>query len=171
MPLKAQSLTLLLSHYETGRYREIRAWHNDVHRVELQAMVPHIYHSEDLVAPPEYMDARAFTELKWRGGECLSLYWSEGSLEALTEDNRKASQDRRNAGSYHPFQDVVWAARMRAHDAYPRAALGYDVNAAPFAPNTGLVLVVEQIVDPARQAEYAAWLEQDRKSTRLNSSH
>ena len=94
------------------------------------------------------------------GGEYLSLYWSEGSLEELSEDNRKASQNRRNAGSYHPFQDVVWAARMRAHAAYPRAELGYDVNAAPFAPNTGLVLVVEQIADAARRAEYAAWLEQ-----------
>jgi hypothetical protein len=92
------------------------------------------------------------------GGEYLSLYWSEGSLEQLGADNRKASQDRRNAGSYHPFQDVVWAARLRALSAHARDNLGYDVNAAPLAPNAGLVLVVDRLTDPSGSDEYETWL-------------
>jgi hypothetical protein len=86
------------------------------------------------------------------------LYWSEGPLDQLGEDSRKASQDRRNAGSYHPFQDVVWGARLRALSAHPRENLGYDVNAAPLTPNTGLILVADRLSDPHRADEYTNWL-------------
>jgi hypothetical protein len=147
-------------HYLPGEHRHVAEWHNEIHRPEIHGAVPHVFYSQDFVAPPAYVAARQHADLPMAGGEYLSLYWSEGSLEQLGEDNRKASQDRRNAGSYHPFQDVVWAARTRARSVHPRPGLAYDVNAAPFAPNTGLVLIVEEILDPARQAEYEAWIEQ-----------
>jgi hypothetical protein len=157
--LKVQSGSAVMFHYLPGQHQHVVEWHNEIHRPEIHGAVPHVFYSQDFVAPPDYVAAREHADLPMAGGEYLSLYWSEGSLEELGEDNRKASQDRRNAGAYHPFQDVVWAARMRAVGAYPRPGLGYDVNAAPFAPNSGLVLVAEQIVAPTRQVEYAAWVE------------
>ncbi len=158
--MKVVSGSAVMFHYLPGQHRHVVEWHNHIHRPEIHGAVPHVFYSQDFVAPPAYVATRQHANLPMDGGEYLSLYWSEGSLEALTEDNRKASQDRRNAGSYHPFQDVVWAARMRAHAVYARPELGYDANATPFAPNTGLILVVEQFTDPARQNEYAMWLEQ-----------
>ena len=151
-------------HYLPGQHRHVVEWHNWIHRPEIHGAVPHVFYSQDFVAPPAYVAAREHADLPMQGGEYLSLYWSDGSLEAYSEDSRKASQDRRNAGSYHPFQDVVWAGRLSARDAYPRARLGYDVNATPFAPNSGLVLVVEhlsakQLSDATGTADYAAWVE------------
>jgi hypothetical protein len=158
--IKVKSGSAVMFHYLPGQHHHVAEWHNDIHRPEIHGVVPHVFYSQDFVAPPAYVNARQHADLPMSGGEYLSLYWSEGSLEELSEDNRKASQDRRNAGSYHPFQDVVWAARMRAIDAYPRADLGYDVNAAPFAPNTGLVLLAQQLPDASGQSKYAGWLEQ-----------
>jgi hypothetical protein len=156
--LKVQSGSAVMFHYLPGQHHHVAEWHNEVHRPEIQGAVPHVFYSQDFVAPPAYVAARQHANLPMAGGEYLSMYWSEGPLEQLGEDSRKASQDRRNAGSYHPFQDVVWAARLRAVAAHPRPLLGYDVNAAPLAPNTGLVLLAERLVDASRSSAYADWL-------------
>jgi hypothetical protein len=156
--LKVQSGSAVMFHYLPGQHHHVAEWHNEVHRPEIQGAVPHVFYSQDFVAPPDYVAAREHADLPMSGGEYLSLYWSEGPLDQLGEDSRKASQDRRNAGSYHPFQDVVWAARLRARSAQARENLGYDVNAAPLAPNSGLILVADRVVDPGRAEEYANWL-------------
>jgi hypothetical protein len=156
--LKVQSASAVMFHYLPGQHRHVAEWHNEVHRPEIQGAVPGVFYSQDFVAPPAYIAAREHADLPMAGGEYLSVYWSEGSLERLGEDNRKASQARRDAGSYHPFQDVVWAARLRTVGAYSRPGLGYDVNAAPLTPNSGLVLIAERIVDATRAAEYTDWL-------------
>ncbi len=155
MSLKAQSLTLLLSHYETGRYREIRAWHNGVHRVELQAMVPHIYHSEDLVAPSDYMEARAATELKWRGGECLSLYWSDGSAADLGRDVPSVMQRNRDQGYLHGprGQELTYRRRMHVLNATPRPALDIPVDMVPLMPHTGVIVSLFEIMSD----EFEPW--------------
>jgi hypothetical protein len=153
--LKAQSLTLLLSHYETGRYREIRQWHNGVHRVELQAMVPHIYHSEDLVAPPEYLDARAETELKWHGGECLSLYWSEGSAADLGRDVPTVMQRNREQGYLNGprGQELTYRRRMHVLGATARPGLDIPVDMVPLMPHTGVIVSLLEVTSD----EFAAW--------------
>jgi len=155
--LKVQSGSVVMFHYLPGQHQHVAEWHNEVHRPEIQGAVPHVFYSQDFVAPPAYVAAREHADLPMAGGEYLSVYWSEGSLEQYSEDSRTASQDRRNAGSYHPFQDVVWAARLRAVAAHARPGLGYDVNAAPLVPNTGLVLLAERLVDAPRAAAYADW--------------
>src|SRR5579864_5584632 len=146
-------------HYLPGQHHHVAEWHNEVHRPEIHGAVPHVFYSQDFVAPPGYVSAREHADLPMAGGEYLSLYWSEGPLEQYLEDSRKASQERRNAGSYHPFQDVVWAARLRALAVHGRAGLGYDVNAAPLVPNRGLALLVERVTDQARGGEYTDWLQ------------
>jgi hypothetical protein len=158
--IKVKSGSAIMFHYLPGQHHEVAKWHNEVHRPEIQGAVPHVFYSQDFVAPPAYVSAREHASLPMSGGEYLSLYWSDGALDDYTADGRKASQDRRNAGSYHPFQDVVWAARLTALNAYPRAALGYDVNAAPLAPTSGLVLVAEQLSDADALPEFVADLEQ-----------
>lgn len=47
----------------------------------------------------------------------------------------------------------------QALKAYPRAELGYDVNAAPLVPISGLVLIAEQLSDVNKQADFLAGLE------------
>jgi hypothetical protein len=155
--MKVQSGSAVMFHYLPGQHRHVAEWHNEIHRPEIHGGVPHVFYSQDFVAPPAYVTAREHADLPMSGGEYLSVYWSEGSLEAYGEDSRKASQDRRDAGSYHPFQDVVWATRLRATAAHSRPDLGYDVNAAPLTPNTGLVLVAERLAVAERAEEYAAW--------------
>jgi hypothetical protein len=156
--MKVQSGSAVMFHYLPGQHHHVAEWHNEIHRPEIQGAVPHVFYSQDFVAPPAYVAARDHANLPMSGGEYLSVYWSEGSLEAYGEDSRKASQDRRNASSYHPFQDVVWATRLRATAAHPRQNLGYDVNAAPLTPNMGLVLVAERLTVPERATDYTRWL-------------
>ena len=160
MELKAQSLTLLLSHYETGRYREMREWHNGVHRVELHAMVPHIYHSEDLVAPPDYMDARAATELKWRGGECLSLYWSDGSPEDLGRDVPSVMQRNREQGYLNGprGQELTYRRRMRVLGATARPGLDIPVSMVPLMPHAGVIVSLLEITHEAFEAWHSETL-------------
>jgi len=158
--IKVKSGSAVMFHYLPGQHHLVAKWHNEIHRPEIQGAVPHVFYSQDFVAPPAYVNAREHADLPMSGGEYLSLYWSDGSLEDYSADSRKASQDRRDAGSYHPFQDVVWAARLRTPNAYARSGLGYDVNAAPLAPISGLVLVAEQLSDANAQSEYVSGLEQ-----------
>ncbi len=158
--LKVHSGSAVMFHYLPGQHHHVAEWHNEIHRPEIQGAVPHVFYSQDFVAPPVYVAAREHADLPMSGGEYLSLYWSEGPLDQLGEDSRKASQDRRNAGSYHPFQDVVWAARLRATGAHPRDNLGYDVNAAPLTPNSGLLLVVERLIVAQRAEDYTRWQSQ-----------
>jgi len=156
--MKVQSGSAVMFHYLPGQHHHVAEWHNEIHRPEIHGAVPHVFYSQDFVAPPAYVAAREHADLPMSGGEYLSVYWSEGSLEAYGEDSRKASQDRRNAGSYHPFQDVVWACRLNATATYARPNLGYDVDAAPLTPNTGLVLVAERLSVPERADDYTRWL-------------
>jgi hypothetical protein len=156
--LKVQSGSAVMFHYLPGQHHHVAEWHNEIHRPEIQGAVPHVFYSQDFVAPPDYVASREQADLPMSGGEYLSLYWSDGPLVRLGEDSRKASQDRRNAGSYHPFQDVVWAARLRAVSAHGRENLGYDVNAAPLTPNTGLVLVVDRLNEAEAATDYTNWL-------------
>src|SRR5207247_1910822 len=95
--VKVQSGSAVMFHYLPGQHRHVAEWHNEIHRPEIHGAVPHVFYSQDFVAPPAYVAARQHADLPMAGGEYLSLYWSEGSLEQLGEDNRTASQDRRNA--------------------------------------------------------------------------
>jgi hypothetical protein len=156
--LKVKSGSVVAFHYLPGQHHHVAEWHNEIHRPEIQGAVPHVFYSQDWVAPPDYVAAREHAGLPMDGGEYLSVYWSEGNAEQYATDSRVASQERRNSGSYHPFQDVVWAARLQAGGAHARPGLGYDVNAAPLTPNTGLVLIAERVAEATGIDEYLSWL-------------
>jgi hypothetical protein len=157
--VKVQSGSLVLFHYLPGQHELVARWHNEIHRPEIQGAVPHVFYSQDFVAPPDHVAARYHADLPMAGGEYLTVYWSEGDADQYAADSRRASQDRRNAGSYHPFQDVVWAARLVSTGATGRPGLGYDVNAAPLVPHRGVVLLAERLADADARAEYTTWFQ------------
>jgi hypothetical protein len=157
--LKAKSLTLLLSHYQTGRYQAIKHWHNGVHRLELHGMVPHIYHSQDLVAPPEYVAARPETELQLGGGECLSLYWSDGTPQDLEQDVRAVMDSNRKVGllSGPGGQELTYRRRMHVVGARTRPGLGIFADMVPLAASTGVVVTSGEASDTQKLSAYETW--------------
>jgi hypothetical protein len=159
--MKAKSLTLLLSHYATGHYREIRQYHNGLHRIELHAMVPHIYHSQDFVAPPRYMAARHPTTLKLNGGECLSLYWSEGPPEDLDQDVRAIMAQNRAQGLIvgPGGQELTYRKRMHVLGARLRPGLDVLPDMVPMLPNTGVVVSLREFSDGGEGAGFVDWHE------------
>lgn len=142
--MRARSASLLLLHYEPGTHEEITRWHEEIHRPEMHASIPHIYHSEDWVAPAEYLPARPPTDLGRGGGEYLSLYWSDGSVEDLLEGVRQFAQASSEAGKYHPFQEVVWRERLRVTGGQVRPGLDVTVDTVPLLHNTGLVAIISR---------------------------
>jgi hypothetical protein len=157
--MKAKSLTLMLSHYETGRWREINQWHNGLHRIELHGMVPGVYHSQDYVASPDDIAAWPANELKWSGGEMLSMYWSEGTPEELDEGVRTISEQNRKTGippRGPGGQELTWRRRMHVLGAQTRSGLLLAPDMVPLAPSTGVALTISEIGDEAHDA-YLAW--------------
>ena len=86
---------------EPGTHEEITRWHEEIHRPEMHASIPNIYHSDDWVAPAEYMALRPSTDVPRQGGQYLCLYWSQGTAEDLSEGVRKYSEESRARNSEH----------------------------------------------------------------------
>jgi hypothetical protein len=155
--MKLKSANAVLFHYLDGQHEEVATWHDQVHRPSTHGMVPNVYYSQDWVAPSNYVAARPDNSLDNRGGEYATLFFSQGTRDEYERDSRVATQERNTAGRRHPHQDVVWRARMNALAAYARPDLEFAVDAVPLATNAGLILRVEELVDPARREAYAAW--------------
>ncbi len=153
--MKLKSANAVLFHYLDGQQQEVAAWHDQVHRPSTHGMVPNIYYSQDWVAPPAYVAARPDNSLANRGGEYATLFFSQGTRDEYERDSRAATEERTVAGRRHPHQEVVWRGRMNALAAYPRPDLEFAVDAVPVAPNTGLMLRIEEVLDPARREPYA----------------
>ena len=144
-------------HYRDGEHREVAAWHNEVHRPANHGGIPGIYYSQDWVAPADYVRSRPPSDLENCGGEYASLFLSEGTLAQLEDGARAASEVRERAGRGHPFQAVTWRCRFEIDAVHGRDDLAYVVDAVPMAPNTGLIVRAEEILDTRRDAEYAKW--------------
>jgi hypothetical protein len=155
--VKLNCANVVLFHYEAGTHQEVATWHDQVHRPSTHGMVPHVYYSQDWVAPADYVAARPANDLANRGGEYVTLFFSEGTREEYERDSRTATDQRNAAGRRHPHQDVVWRGRLNAVAAHARPDLEFAVDAVPLAPNTGLLIEAEELLDASRSAEYRQW--------------
>jgi hypothetical protein len=108
--VRARSVSLLLMHYATGTHGEVTRWNEEVHRREMHASVAHMYHSQDWVAPPAFVQARPGTPLAERGGEYATLYFADSPADQLNADIRRYADQTR--GNYHPQPEVIWRGRM-----------------------------------------------------------
>jgi hypothetical protein len=155
--VRAQSASLLLLYYEPGTHEEITRWHEEIHRPEMHASIAHIYHSEDWVAPPEYMAVRPSTELERNGGEYLSLYWSDGSVEDLLKGVREFAEMSARQGKYHPHQEVVWRERLRVTGGRVRPGLDVTVDTVPLLHNNGLLATISRVADGVAGQDQVRW--------------
>jgi hypothetical protein len=152
--MRAQSATVMLLHYEPGTHEEITRWHEEIHRPEMHASIPNIYHSDDWVAPAEYMALRPSTDVPRQGGQYLCLYWSQGTAEDLSEGVRKYSEESRARNSEHPYQEITWRDRMVVGSGQVRDGLNITVDTVPLLHNSGLLLAISEGVNAAQRAAY-----------------
>ena len=152
--MRATSVSLLLLHYAPGTHAEVARWHEEVHRREMHASVPHMYYSQDWVAPPELVQARPATALPERGGEYATVYFADGPADQLNDDIRRYADQTR--GNYHPHQEVIWRGRMNVTHARARDGWQLTVDTVPLFSNVGLLVQIGQ-ADAGDAAQYAAW--------------
>jgi hypothetical protein len=152
--VKATSASLL---YAPGTHQEITRWHEEVHRREMHASVPHMYYSPDWIAPPDYVQARPQTELAARGGEYVTLYFSDGDAAQLGTAIRAYADQTR--GNYHPHQEVIWRGRMAITHARAREGWELTLDTVPLFANVGLAVQIDELA-PGDATAYAAWSEQ-----------
>lgn len=155
--MKAKSVSLLLLHYEPGTHREVTRWHEEVHRREMHASVPHMYYSQDWVAPPGHVQARPPTELGAQGGEYATMYFSAGGASELNADVRSYAEQTR--GNFHPYQEVIWRGRMDITSAQARAGWELTLDTVPLFANVGLAVQIDELAEPD-SAAYTAWSQQ-----------
>jgi hypothetical protein len=156
--MRLRSVSLLLCHYEAGSHREIAAWHEEIHRPEMHEQVPSFFFSQDWVAPAEYVKMRPPNTLSAQGGEYVLLYLSDADARTMNEEARHFATEEARKNKTHPYQEVVWRGRVDLVEAHARPNLRIELGALPLAPTTGLVVFIEEVADPARDADYERWL-------------
>jgi hypothetical protein len=159
--VKGCTASVGLYHLPEGRHRGFLAWHDDDHRPEVLGTVPNVFASQRWVAPPAFVAARPSTELPHDGGEYLVLHWSAGTPQQLDSDlyllgRRLAGLNRMRPSTYF---DRVWLNRLHVVSGQTCGSGGLSAEAVTCAPNTGLVLSIEQILQHDRRQEYEHWLE------------
>lgn len=159
--LKAGSVSLVLYHFQPGHHHEVNAWHDADHRPEVLGTIPHIYHSQRWVAPAAYVAARPPTRLPHGGGEYANMYWSVGRPEQVLADFEALGARLTLNGRMQPMQHIegVWHGRLKPlyFSTSPRVAISPE--AVPFAPSTGLVVSIVEIVGVGGHDAYGRWLE------------
>lgn len=156
--MKAKSATLMLLWYKPGEHEEVTRWHEEVHRPEMHGGIPDIYHSEDWVAPLDYMQARPPSEIPKQGGEYLCIYLSQGTAEDLYEGVQKYSAAGRAANKYHPYQEILWRERLAIYAGHKREGLELDLDAVPLRHNTGILCTITEVPDASKRPAYEQWL-------------
>ena len=165
--MRARSVSLLLMHYEPGTHEEVTRWHEEVHRREMHASVPHMYHSQDWLAPPPYVEARPQNELSARGGEYVTLYFSDGDATQLNADIRTYADQTR--GNYHPYQEVVWRGRMDITHAQARDGWALTTDTVPLFANVGLLVRIDELSE-TDSADYQRWAQESYIPALMRSS-
>jgi hypothetical protein len=154
--MKGRTLALDLMHVQAGHHREFNFWHDYDHQPEVIGTVPDVFIAQFWVAPPSYVAARPRTSLEFDGGEYLNMYWSQGSPEALVSNFYLKGKELRPEGRMVPAQYMnrVWSSRLHVVSARTAPDERLSAEAVVHAPDTGLVVTVERIVDPSPLAEY-----------------
>jgi hypothetical protein len=165
--VRARSVSLLLMHYAAGTHGEVTRWHEEVHRREMHASVAHMYHSQDWVAPPAFVQARPGTALAERGGEYATLYFADSPADQLNADIRRYADQTR--GNYHPRQEVMWRGRMDITHAQARDDWQLTMDTVPLFRNVGLLVHIGELTEPD-SPQYDAWSQQIYIPTLLRSN-
>lgn len=160
--MKARCASLTLYHFEPGHHREVSTWHDQDHKPEVVGTVPGIFISQRWVAPPALMAVRPPSSLEHNGGEYVNLYWSTGTPDELDADFAVLGRRLELVGRMQPMQYIhrTWGRRLRPVSAYTRAGLELSAEAVTCAPqNTGLLVVIGELVDSEKRHAYASWHE------------
>jgi hypothetical protein len=89
----------------------------------------------------------------------MLYYLSDVDAERMHTQTREFSDDPRRKGKYSPpGREVAWRLRMDVVGAHARPNLQIELDALPMAPNTGLVIFIEEVLDAAKSQEYERWL-------------
>jgi hypothetical protein len=160
--MKARSASLTLYHFEPEHHKEVCMWHDQDHKPEVVGTMPNIFISQRWVAPPDLMAARPTSSLEHQGGEYVNLYWSTGTPDEMEADFRVLGRRLELVGRMQPMQYIhrTWGRRLRPVSAYTRPGLELSAEAVTCAPqNTGLMLVISELLDSEQRAAYASWHE------------
>jgi hypothetical protein len=160
--MKAHSASLTLYHFEPGHHREVCMWHDQDHKPEVLGAVPNIFVSQRWVAPPPLMDARPPSRLEHNGGEHVNLYWSSGTPDELETEFDVLGRRLELVGRMQPMRYIhrTWGRRLRPISASTRVGLALSAEAVTCAPqNTGLLVVIGEMIDSEKRADYARWHE------------
>jgi hypothetical protein len=122
-------------------------------------MTPHIYHTEDWLAPPEYVSARPSTELPWVGGEYASVYWSESPAQLLNAEMRAFGDNFNSEGRHSEPQELPWRGRLDLLAGQARSGLQITLDAIPLADRAGMMLQIDELAVPDDREEYRRRLE------------
>jgi hypothetical protein len=160
--MKAASASLTLYHFEPGHHREVCVWHDQDHKPEVVATMPHIFISQRWVAPADLMAIRPPSGLEHNGGEYVNLYWSSGTPAELEADFNVLGRRLELLGRMQPMKYIhrTWGRRLVPVSAHARNGLQLSAEAVTFAPQTsGLMLVVIELTDSEAGKAYASWHE------------
>jgi hypothetical protein len=145
-------------------------WHDHDHRVENQGTIPHIYHSQRWVAPPEYIKARGNVDtfaFPKGGGQYFATYWSTATPEQLLYDTRVLAQELQIMGRNESFtrdMEPPWDDKyiqewsyMHAVTALAREGLRLSAGAVPLSPHKGILVHIGEVTNRAAGEEWTKW--------------
>jgi hypothetical protein len=172
--MKARSVSLTLYHFTPGHHREVCVWHDQDHKPEVVATMPHIFISQRWVAPPELMAARGAGTLPHNGGEYVNLYWSSGSGDEMQADFAVLGRRLQLVGRMAEMQYIerTWGDRLRPVSVQARAGLPLSPEAVTCAVQMmGLYVEVIELLDQPGRTAYARWHETEYIPALLERSH
>jgi hypothetical protein len=145
--MKARTVFVAFLDVRDGRHDAFLDWHELDHRPENHGVVPHIFHSERFVAPPDALPSRL---LAADGpfadpGHYVMLYWSTAEPATVSYDMAVLREQLAAQGRCHPINrdfSATWRERM-----YPAAARasprhGVSADAACLTNHTQMVVTV-----------------------------
>jgi hypothetical protein len=147
-------------------------WHDQDHKPEVVATMPHIFISQRWVAPPDLMTSRPASTLSHNGGEYLNVYWSSGSAEEMEADFSALGRRLEVVGRMQPMRYIerTWGRRLRPVSVQARRGLELSPEAITCAPqNQGLFLVIGELVADEGGDEFARWHETEHAPSILDT--
>lgn len=161
-------------HCELGHHKAFNQWHDFDHRPENHAL-PHIFHSQRWVAPPDYIAVRDRvddTYFTYGGGEYFVTYWTEGTLEDLTHDMALLRDQTKLLGRFdYEFKSLGlgrdperfgWDRKYDFIKAWTRESLTVSASAVPLMPHEGIYVVLSEVIDGTRRDEWSMWYDMTR---------
>ncbi|MBI2867293.1 MAG: hypothetical protein HYX97_03025 [Chloroflexi bacterium] len=158
--MKVKSVFAGFLHSDPGHHKAFNTWHDYDHRPENHGPIPHIFHSQRWVAPPDYVKLRGAVNLPKGGGQYFAMYWSTATAEQLAYDMTVVREKLRVLGRCGPIDrdfTAVWRDRMHFVSAQVRPGLALSADAVPVSPHKGIIAVLGEVIDMKRRDEYAQW--------------